>query len=84
MCTVEPLNKDTCGTGHFVLCREIVPLSEEIFYRVCIREYFWLVLYWEVCPLSDLMSFIRSLNHCMCIRCLVAGTTISVSGTCQI
>ena len=23
------------------------------FYRVCIHEYFWLVLCWEVCPLSE-------------------------------
>ena len=25
--TVEPLNKDTFGTSHFVLCREVVLLA---------------------------------------------------------
>ena len=52
--TVEPLNKDTFGTSHFVLCSQRgCPLSEVIFYRVCIHEYFRLVLCWEVCPFSE-------------------------------
>ena len=29
------------------------PISEVIFYTVCVREYFRLVLCWEVCLLSD-------------------------------
>ena len=37
MCTVEPLNKDTCGTGHFVLCREIV-LFQRRFSIECVYE----------------------------------------------
>ena len=32
---------------------ERCPLSEVIFYGVCIQEYFQLVLCWEVCPLSE-------------------------------
>ena len=52
--TVEPLVKDTFGTSRFVLCRSRdCPLLEVIFYGVCMQEYFWLVLCWEVCPLSE-------------------------------
>ena len=51
--TVEPLNKDTFRTCRFVRC----PLSEVIFYRVCIQEYCWLVLCWEVCPFSECPLF---------------------------
>ena len=62
--TVEPL----FGTSRFVLCREVnCPLSEVIFYRVCIHEYFRLVLCWEVCPLSEcpLLEF-----HCNIVEIL--------------
>ena len=52
--TVEPLIKDTFGTSRFVLCRSRgCPLLDVIFYGVCMQEYFWLVLCWEVCPLSE-------------------------------
>ena len=43
--TVKPLNTGTFGTGRFVLRGELgCPLSEVIFYRVCIHQYFQLVL----------------------------------------
>ena len=52
--SVEPLNKDTFGTRHFVLCREVVLFQRcMIFYRACIHEYCRLVLCWEVCPLLE-------------------------------
>ena len=55
--TVEPLNEDTFGTNCFVLCKDRgCPLSEVIFYRVCIQEYFRLILRWEVCHLSECPS----------------------------
>ena len=38
------------------------PLSEVIFYRVCIQEYFQLVLCWEACPLSE-CPFIGAFSH---------------------
>ena len=41
---MEPLNKDTFGTSHFVLLYRGCPLSEVIFYRMCTQEYFRLVL----------------------------------------
>ena len=28
------------------------------FYRVCIHEYFWLVLCWKVCPLLEVLLYI--------------------------
>ena len=46
--TVEPLNEDTFRTSRFGC-----PLLGVIFYRVCIHEYFRLVLFWEVCPLLE-------------------------------
>ena len=52
---MEPLNKDTLNLGPAILSfvERGCPLSEVIFYRVCIQEYFRLVLCWEVCPLSE-------------------------------
>ena len=52
---------DTFGTSHFVLYRDRsraigCPLPEVIFYRV--HNYTRVVLCWEVCPLSECMSFI--------------------------
>ena len=47
------VEKDTFRTSHFVLSREVVLFSEVVFYTVCIQEYFWLVLCWEICPLSE-------------------------------
>ena len=41
---VEPLNKDIFGTSCFFPLQRGCPLSEVIFYRVCIHEYFRHVL----------------------------------------
>ena len=48
---MEPPNS---GTHPFVLCKEVVVVFPEvILYRVCILEYIWYVLCWEVCSLSQ-------------------------------
>ena len=57
---VEPLNKDK----PFCPLQRGCPLSEVVFYRVCIHEYFQLVLCWEVClllecPLSKIFLLCR-------------------------
>ena len=51
---MEPPTVDTIGTHPLVLCREVV-LFQRLFCtdRVCILEYKWCVLCWEVCPLSE-------------------------------
>ena len=55
--TVEPLNKDT-GLRDQPFCHlyyiiERLSSFRGDCYRVCIQEYFRLVLCWEVCPLSE-------------------------------
>ena len=52
------LNKDTFGTSSFVLCIERLSSFRGYNYRVCIQEYFWLVLCWDVCQSSFGVSFI--------------------------
>ena len=48
-CTRDAVEPPNSGHHPFVLCREVVLFL----YRVCIREYKWCVLCWEVCPLSE-------------------------------
>ena len=65
--TVELVN--TIGTHPFVLCS----LSEVILYRVCILEYIWCVLCWEVyplpeCPLSEVSLYYESYYILLVLR----------------
>ncbi len=51
--TVEPPNNGHIPDPASCPLLRGCPLSEVIFYRVCILEYFWFVLCSEVCPLSE-------------------------------
>ena len=48
--------KDTFRTSRFLsFVREVGLFQRLIFFSVCIHEYFWLVLCWEVCLLSSVL-----------------------------
>ena len=49
----------------------VVLFLEVIFYRVCIQEYFQLVLYWEVYPLLECHLSAVSLYRCR--SCRISG-----------